>query len=338
MAETLHVKFHLPDRSYQAVVRSEIRKMAESAGFTDHRLGEVEIIVAEITSNLIKHTDKGGILLVRILDDTQGLEIISIDNGPGMKLPQKMMEDGHSTKKTLGHGLGAIRRLSNVFDFYTMPGWGTVLLSRIYIDKNFIHGNKNSFQLDVLEVAKDGEKVCGDSWRYVNTGKKIRLTLIDGLGHGASAHAAAQEASRAFGLYPKPTPMEQVKSLHENLKKTRGAVITVVYLDQINHQVSYSGVGNISMKILSSFRARSCFSYNGIVGHIMPASLANHALQWNDKTDIIIMHTDGITSRWDIQKYPAILQHHSMLLCAALFKDFNRGNDDSTILIGRFVK
>jgi anti-sigma regulatory factor (Ser/Thr protein kinase) len=339
MAETVHTRFHLPDRTYQAIVRAELRKMAESAGFTGHRLGEVEIIIAEITSNLIKHAHKGGILLVRKMEGEQaGIEIISIDNGPGMRMPAKMMEDGRSTKKTLGQGLGAIRRLSGEFDIYSMADWGTILFSRIYVNKAYRVKEEKTFTVNVLAVAKAGETLCGDTWRYIHAGKKIRLVMIDGLGHGLPAYTAAEEAHKMFALAPENTPVDQIRSLNNDLKKTRGAVITVVYLDILNRQIIYSGIGNITMKVISPMKAQGCFSYNGIVGHIMPAVLNNHVLQWDGKNDVIIMHSDGLTARWDIQKYPAILQHHSMLICAALYKDCNRGNDDSTILVGRYIK
>src|SRR5690348_10389926 len=108
MLETAHQKFLLPDRTYQAIVRSEIRKIAQSIGFSEHRLGEVEIVVAEMTTNLVKHSSKGGMLLVRILEDV-GMELICIDDGPGMATPLRMLEDGQSTTRTLGQGLGAIK-------------------------------------------------------------------------------------------------------------------------------------------------------------------------------------------------------------------------------------
>jgi anti-sigma regulatory factor (Ser/Thr protein kinase) len=123
MADYQHRLFALPDRTYQGLVRSELRKLAESAGFKGHRLGEVEIIIAEITSNLVKYAQKKPFILARVIqDEGGGIELIAIDQGPGMRMPAKMMEDGLSTQNTLGQGLGAIRRLSHVFDLYSMAG------------------------------------------------------------------------------------------------------------------------------------------------------------------------------------------------------------------------
>ncbi len=77
MDELPHSKFSLPDRTYQAIVRAELKKMAESAGFHGHRLGEIEIIIAEITSNLVKHAAKGGEIYARpVKSPAIGMEII----------------------------------------------------------------------------------------------------------------------------------------------------------------------------------------------------------------------------------------------------------------------
>lgn len=337
MADASYTRFALPDRTYQAVIRAELRKKAEDAGFIGHRLGEAEIIIAEITSNLVKHAGKDCTILVRQLSDGKGgIELIAIDSGPGIRRPLKMMQDGQSTKNTLGQGLGAIQRLSNYFDLYSMPGWGTILYSRVHVDKKHNPAPEN-FDVSVLSVAKEKQVLNGDGWCMVNDGKKIRLVVIDGLGHGAAAHDAAQEAINSFKQFPKRNPTEQLRSLHESLRKTRGAVATIVYVDEKNRQLMYSGVGNISMKVISAANIHGCFSYNGIVGHIMPASLNDHLLQWNNKTDIIIMHSDGLTGRWDVKKYPGIMQHNLVLLCAALYKDHSRGNDDTTILAGRSI-
>lgn len=334
----VHVRLPLPDRSYQGMVRSELRRLAESAGFKGHRLAEIEIIIAEITSNLVKHATKGGVILAKkIVGKPPGIEFISIDNGPGMRSVTSMMEDGKSTSKTLGQGLGAIKRLSDVFDLYSLPGWGTVLFSRSYAAK--MQGVVNGFfEVNAISVPKKEQTVCGDAWSARVQGRKIKLAMIDGLGHGPTAHAAASLAVEKLAVLSKQEPKDELTTVHQELKKTRGAVITVAHIDTINHQLSYSGVGNIAMKMITPSLAKGFSSYNGIVGHIMPASLNTHTVIWNEKTDYLIMHSDGISTRWDVGKYPGILHHHCMLLCAAIYKDFDRGNDDSTILVGKMLK
>ena len=77
--------------------------MATGAGFNENKVGEIDIIVAEIVSNLVKHGG-GGKLLVKLVcqDNIEGIELISIDDGEGMADITKMLADGMSTKKYFG--------------------------------------------------------------------------------------------------------------------------------------------------------------------------------------------------------------------------------------------
>ncbi len=65
-----------------------------------------------------------GSLLLRISNDAAvpGIELITIDSGPGLRDVRAAMRDGHSTVGTLGIGLGAIRRLADSCDLYSVPG------------------------------------------------------------------------------------------------------------------------------------------------------------------------------------------------------------------------
>ena len=44
------------------------------------------------------------------------------------------------------------------------------------------------------------------------------------------------------------------------------------------------------------------------------------------------MHSDGLTTRWDLKAYPALLERDPGLIAAVLYRDFSRGRDDMTIL------
>jgi hypothetical protein len=84
-----------------------VHALAVSGGFSARKVGEIDIIVAEMVTNLVKHAG-GGDLLVKLIEEEgiQGLEIIAIDNGVGMTDVTRMVADGVSTKNTLGQGLG----------------------------------------------------------------------------------------------------------------------------------------------------------------------------------------------------------------------------------------
>lgn len=331
MANEPHRLIALPNRTYQAIVRSEIKRMAAAAEFDAKRMAELEIIVAEVTSNIVKHTTSGGELLVKILEDNKGLEIIAIDNGPGVSNITKMLEDGVSSTNTLGQGLGAIRRLADHFDIYSIKGWGTVLLVRIYKDRNEPIKKKN-IEAGVIMLAKEGETKCGDNYHCVVRGNQMKFAVSDGLGHGKEAAIAAVESLLVFKKNIMLPPNEQLKRIHDGIKKTRGAVMNITHIDVGSNQAVYCGVGNISSRVQSLTKPKSCISYNGIVGHSIPTTLNNHVMLWN-KHDILVIHSDGLSSRWDLQKYPSVTTRDRSIIAAVLFKDFYRKTDDVTIAV-----
>jgi len=332
MANEPHRLISLPNRTYQAVARSEIKRIAGAVGFDAKRMAELEIIIAEITSNIVKHTTSGGELLIKVLqDDRDGLEIIAIDNGPGVSNIAKMLEDGVSSTNTLGQGLGAIRRLADQFDIYSIKGWGTVLLARIFKERNTVSKKKN-IEAGIIMVAKEGETECGDNYQFYIRGNQLKFALSDGLGHGKNAAIAARESLLAFKQNIVLPPNEQIKRIHECIKKTRGAVMNITHIDLTTKQAVYCGVGNIASRIQSAAKYKSCISYNGIVGHSIPTTLNNHVMLWN-KHDLLIIHSDGLSSRWDLQKYPSVTLRDRSIIAAVLYKDFFRKTDDVTIAV-----
>lgn len=332
-----HMVFPLSDRSYVSLVKKEIKKIADSIGFEANKLAEIEIIISEITSNIIKHTP-GGIILVKhiISGDIEGLEIISIDDGPGMANPLMMLRDGVSTTNTLGQGLGAIKRLSDNFDIYSVPKWGTILLSRTFkTTENILTSNetsKESFNIYTLMVPKKGEAFCGDGFKFLKKNDNCQILAFDGLGHGPEAYKASEAAIKSFTETQNLAPAERLKSIHSSIKKTRGGVGMVFDFDLKNETLSFCGVGNISARVLTEGRLKSCISYNGIVGHTFPNTIHSNTISWS-MDDYLIITSDGIISRWDINALANIRKHDIGIIAAILFKDFSRGNDDCLVMI-----
>ncbi len=202
MVDATHISFIASDRSYFSLIKKEIHHAATEAGFTSARVNELDLVVAEMTSNLFKYSDDGELLMgVFSNNGSPYIELISIDNGPGMMNPAKMMQDGMSTTNTLGHGLGSMKRLSDTFDLYSQIGWGKIVLSRVYSDPEKIK-NKNELIIAPIVVSKPGEKTSGDGFVIKKTEKYIKLMLDDGLGHGPEANKAINEASVAFKVFP----------------------------------------------------------------------------------------------------------------------------------------
>ena len=165
MVNRTHVAFKADDRSYFAILKKDIHALAVGASFTDAKVGELDIIVAELVSNLVKHAG-GGQVLVKLVEDggRQGIELISLDNGPGMTDITRMVADGVSTKNTLGQGLGAMKRLSDVFQVYSQKDWGTVILIRLFKDALPFFKKLPKEEIRSVVLPKPGETACGDGF------------------------------------------------------------------------------------------------------------------------------------------------------------------------------
>jgi anti-sigma regulatory factor (Ser/Thr protein kinase) len=331
--------YHIEERSFVAYVKREIHSMVARAKFSSIQAGEIDIIVSEIASNLIKHAGKGE-LLYRILstESESTFEIISIDKGPGMSDTARMMKDGVSTTRTLGQGLGAIHRLSTTAQLFSMPGWGTILYSLVRSDNERRGAHEKPTDLDIraLCVNKPREDVCGDGYRIKRSESEMLVFFADGLGHGPHAKEAVDRAGEFFQACQDIEPVDIIRQMHENIRRTRGLVGTVAFFNKKSAQWKICGVGNVLTRMYTGITYKNYLPYNGTIGLNLPNSM-NPSVFNIERNQHLIMCSDGIQTRWDLNKYPSIFKYDNTVLAAAVYKDFNRANDDSSILIAKVV-
>lgn len=324
-----HICFTVEDRSYFSLLKKEIHGIATKAGFGENKVGEIDIVVAEIVSNLVKH-GKGGKLLVKLVqqDGIDGIELISIDNGDGMADVSKMVVDGMSTTNTLGHGLGAIKRMSDVFQVYSQKECGTVLLSRIFKEELFYR--KKGHDIRTVVVAKPGEEECGDGFYCIMNETHMRIFLGDGLGHGKEAAMAVNAAIDAFKTCTEESAVETIRTIHSAVRKTRGLVATAAIYDLKQKTWRICGVGNIATRLMNGIETKNCMAYNGIIGYNMPTTMKDHEVP-ADSGQVLFLCSDGIKTRWDHIRYPAILKYDLSVFASLVFKDFARFTDDMSL-------
>ena len=335
MEDKVHQKVELLERSYSGLVKKTIKDLARQVGFSDSMLGEVEIIVSEMVSNVIKYASEKAVFLFKPIEEekNKGIEILCLDDGRGMANPHVMMKDGiTTTKNSMGKGLGAIFRLSDYFDMYSLPGKGTVIVVRKYIVRKIKPQQFADVSLGVVAVAAPGESYCGDGWGY-QSGKALhKMMAADGLGHGVNAHTASKAATDAFkDVSYLPTNL-QLRNLHQLLRKTRGAVCFTCVADMSKNLLKFCGVGNIAARVVSKDQTKSCVSHNGIVGYAMPANLNESTAVWKNQ-DILVIQSDGVSARWVLAEYTNIEKHDPLVLAAFLYKDYGRGLDDSLVMV-----
>src|SRR6516164_8619938 len=164
MVNRHYKSFRADDRSFFSLIKKDIHQQVMAADFDGVRAGKIDIVVAEITSNLSKYAN-GGQILTGVGSDGHGdyFEVVCVDEGPGIPDVGRVISDGYSSIGSLGHGLGSIKRLSDQFDLYSIRDWGTILVSRIY-KYELPRVKKKKIDCVGLNVPKTGEQVSGDGF------------------------------------------------------------------------------------------------------------------------------------------------------------------------------
>src|ERR1700731_1539834 len=113
------VRILIDEASKTAEARRFARGIAANMGLTDTVSEQVSIVVTEACTNLLKHAGRGEIILHCLSEGLEAaplLDVLALDQGPGMSNLHQSLQDGYSTGSTAGQGLGAIVRLSQDSD------------------------------------------------------------------------------------------------------------------------------------------------------------------------------------------------------------------------------
>lgn len=324
--------FPIGDSSEVAPARRGIGVLAGRLGFDEQDAGRAALVATEIGTNLIKHGGGGELIAQRITSEGRaGLELLGLDKGVGMADVDKCLRDGYSTGGSPGTGLGAIERMSQNFEIYSRPGQGTAVLAQLWPDAKRPAAER--IQIGSLVVPKPGETASGDAWCYHERVEGILVGGIDGLGHGLAAAQAASEACRVLDQEKHRPPLRLMQLLHEALRPTRGAAITLIEVDWDAGRAMTVAVGNVTAAFINGNTIKRVAADNGIVGHVISRP---RELQYPCPADtVLVLHSDGLTSSWQPERYPGLMQHHPALVAGVLYRDCKRGRDDSLVVVIR---
>ena len=335
--QSLQSSLAIADQSDVGECRRRAMSMAEQYGFDETQVGRVGIVATEMANNIFRHAG-GGTVLTQVLDDSiqPEFEILGIDQGSGMSDVQACLRDGHSTRGTAGTGLGAIFRLSTVFDIFSLPGKGTAVLSRIRSRATARHTalpSASKLELGVVSLAMAGEIECGDSWGIADNDQFISILVADGLGHGPLAASASKAAVAAFVNNPFDRPEEALRAMHRAASGTRGTAAACARLNSAELTIDYAGVGNISGAVVTEARPRGMVSHNGTLG--LQVARTQQFQYPMPGGSYVVMHSDGLSSRWSLADYPGLAQRHPAIIAAVLYRDYSRVRDDVTVIVAR---
>ena len=323
--------FPVEDPSRVAEVRRAAAALSHDEGLDQTLAANAALISTEICTNLLKHARQGEVFLSTLSDRTDpGVEILAIDRGPGITDVAQCLADGYSSTDTPGTGLGAIARLSQEFDIYSQVDKGTVLVAQIR--------TRSRAKTFVGAVVKPiaGEEVAGDAWAFRERDGRLALIVADGLGHGLMAARASAEAISAFRRDSESAPIAVLNRVHAALRGTRGAAVAVADIDPAQGVVRYAGIGNISGVIVRSDKPLSMVSHNGTAGFHIPR--LQEFLYPLPEEALIVMHSDGLTTNWNVDHYPGLRRRHPSIIAGVLYRDASRNRDDVCVVATRITR
>lgn len=181
----------------------------------------------------------------------------------------------------------------------------------------------------LVHQAIQGERLCGDQYCVLDRASYVLVAVADGLGHGERAHQAAREAIAYVEAHAERPVQTILEGCHGAISGTRGVVLALARIDREARTLTHAGLGNIETRIITAEKVRHPLTVQGILGH--SARKFRHETFPFAPGDMLIMHSDGISDRFDAT--PAMRHREPQMLALQLAHEFGRPNDDQLLLV-----
>jgi serine phosphatase RsbU (regulator of sigma subunit) len=196
---------------------------------------------------------------------------------------------------------------------------------------------QQAIEWSVASRALPGEDVSGDLHLVTTSNDGVLLAVIDGLGHGSEATAAAQLAKNVLEEHAGQSVIALVQHCHRALQRTRGVVMTLVVLDPREETLTALGVGNVEAVLIRGHaqtkpRRESVLLRGGVVGYQLPALQAS--VFPVVRGDLLVFATDGVREDFGDELNPS--EPVAQVADRIIRRKF-RGTDDGLVLACRYL-
>ena len=317
-------------RSDVAPARNLARTAAQGLGFASEACEEIALVASELATNLVKYTPGGSLTLTPIVGpERMGLQIESKDAGPGIANIRQALTDGFSTSGSLGVGLGSVNRLTDEFDLQSRPGSGTHLTCRKWIRARPTASKDCPLDFGVASRGKTDPN--GDDFLVKKWEGFALIGLIDGCGHGQRAHQAARTA-RHYVESHFDLPLEAIFAGTERAcHGSRGVVMALARFDWEAATLTFGSIGNIEARLLKGDTPLPFIVRRGILGAHAPRPVVA-TIPW-DPSNILVLHTDGLTSHWSATQFKPLWGKPADEIARELLRALGKTLDDATALV-----
>jgi anti-sigma regulatory factor (Ser/Thr protein kinase) len=317
------------DEASVALVRNAVRDRGAEVGLARNDTEALVTAASELGHNQLRHAG-GGFTAVRVVDrgGLPCVEVIAADEGGGILDPSRALEGGLGPRAGLGVGLAGARRLADELDIDVRIGEGTCVVARK------LSGQGPRFEVAIVGRAHPHERVSGDDAAWVHGPRGLLLLVADGLGHGPAAREASERLAALVRGHGANESIEEILDRADPaVIDTRGAVASFVTIDPA--EAVHVGVGNVSTHLYSGGGGRRFVSSSRVLGRSgrRTRALVERARMTDDA--VVVMFTDGLSSRADVSGDVALLRRPALVIAHAMLERFGRDNDDALVLVAR---
>lgn len=185
--------------------------------------------------------------------------------------------------------------------------------------------------------ALPGERECGDLHVVSPFATGVLIAVVDGLGHGPEAAAAARIAGSVLQAHADEQVVALVTRCHQALRKTRGAVLSLASMSAADSVMSWTAVGNVEGSLFYTSRGLPpprdiAPARSGVVGYQLPLlRVTTHPIAVGDT---LVFATDGIKDSFG---YQALQGRTPQGAAEEILKNFGKDTDDALVLVARWL-
>ena len=190
---------------------------------------------------------------------------------------------------------------------------------------------------DIAQLTLEGQGKSGDRYFVKSFANSVLVAVLDGLGHGDEAAAAAQVAVDTLETNSPNTIISLFRRSHEALRKTRGVVMSMALLKGLDGTITWAGVGNVEGVLVRANpdikpHKESLLLRAGVLGGQLPEPHASIIPIMSG--DTLVFATDGIRSGFDEK---VALRHPPKEIATSILSEHAKGSDDALVLVARYL-
>lgn len=189
----------------------------------------------------------------------------------------------------------------------------------------------------VAGLAHEGEGRSGDVAVFAPSQRGGLVAVIDGLGHGDAAADASEAAAEVLRTEVERPAQELLELCHQELRRTRGAVMTLAWFDLEARTMEWTGVGNVEARFVRAgdtgdARHASPVVLGGVVGYNLPqVRLGTIPLE---PGDAVVLATDGVKADFSVSLESGV---GAQELADRVLERHGKGSDDALAAVVRYL-